>query len=148
MKIASTIKLPIKIENGKFASYLPTIKQILESYNGHTIDVTFQKRKNKRSNNQNKYYWSVIVPIVQNCIREEWGELHTLEQVHEFLKHNCLFGEVVNKETGEVLRVVKSTTENSTTEQEDYHEKCRRLALDFFNTEIPLPNSEIELKFE
>lgn len=147
MSVAKKIKIPVKILNGRFASNLNTIKDIFTHYEGHTIDITFQKRTNKRSNKQNAYYWSVIVVVMRNCIRTEWGDLWSLQEVHEFLKNNCNYEELINEETGEVIRRVKSTTENDTKAQEDYHEKCRRLALDFFNTKIPLPNEEVEIEF-
>lgn len=147
MKVAKSIKLQVKIKNGKFASNLPLIQSILSAYEGHTIDVWFKKRSNKRSNNQNKYYWGVIVPIFQNSMSDMWGEIWDKSDVHEFLKANCNYEEIINKETGEVLRKTKSTTENSTTEQEFFHEKCRNLCRDFFNTKIPLPNEDLELEF-
>ena len=146
MKISSEIKVPVLIKNGKFASNLPLIKEIVNSYEGCTVDVIFKKRKNKRSNNQNAYYWSCIVPIFINCIKEEWGEFWSSEDMHEFLKTNCNYEEVISEDTGLILRKTRSTTDNSTTEQEDFHEKCRRLAHDFFNTEIPLPDNQIEIK--
>lgn len=147
MKIATKVELPVKIKNGKFASNLNTIRDILLGYEGHTIDVIFKKRTNKRSNDQNAYYWKVIVVIFANCIKQEWGELWDKSEVHEFLKANCNYEELINEDTGQVVRKTKSTTENSTTEQEDFHTKCRALALDFFNVEIPLPDKELKIKF-
>ena len=52
--------------------------------------------------------------------------------------------ELVNKDTGEILRLQKSTTENKTFEMEDYHKICRDKALEFFNVTIPLPNEQLE----
>jgi len=147
MKIPSKITVPVKILNGKFASNINQIKDICNAHEGCLIHITFHKRRNTRSNNQNGYYWSCIVPIMQNCIKEEWGELQPLEQVHEFLKTNCNFEELINEDTGEVVRRTKSTTENTTVDQEVFHEKCRKLAKDFFNTEIPLPNENLEINF-
>lgn len=147
MKVASTIKIPVKISNGKFASNLNTIGDILKHYEGCTIDITFKKRSNKRSNHQNSYYFGVIVTIMRNCIKEEWGEIWSLNETHEFLKANCNFEEKINEDTGEVLRKTKSTTENDTKNQEEFHEKCRQLAYNFFNTTIPLPNEDVELNF-
>ncbi|QQV91467.1 NinB [Tenacibaculum phage Gundel_1] len=147
MKIASSITLPVQIKNGKFNSNLNTIIDIIKAYEGHTIDITFKKRSNKRSNKQNKYYWSVIIPIFNNCIKVEWDEIWSLEETHNFLKSNCNYEELVNEDTGEIIRRTKSTTENSTTDQELYHKQCRRLADEFFNTEIPLPNKKLTLKF-
>ena len=147
MKIPSKITLAVQINNGKFSSNINIIDDILNAYEGHTIDITFKRRSNKRSNNQNSYYWAVIVPITRNCIKNEWGEIWSLEKAHEFLKNNCNYEEIINEDSGEILRRVKSTTENDTKNQEDFHEKCRRLVKDFFNTQIPLPNEDLELKF-
>ncbi len=147
MKVPSKIKVAVKVRNGKFASNQNLVRSILESYEGLTIDIEFRKRTNKRSNRQNSYHWGVIIPITQNCIKIEWGEIMGANEVHEFLKHNCNYVEEVNEETGEVLRRVKGTTENSTTDQEQFHENCRRLVKDFFNTKIPLPNEDLTLKF-
>jgi hypothetical protein len=47
--------------------------------------------------------------------------------------------ERINEDTGEVLRIIGSTSENDTGEQEVYHEKCRRLIMDYFGIEVPLP---------
>lgn len=148
MKIAKSVTIPVQIKNGKFSSNLNTIRDIIKAYEGHTIDITFKKRENKRSNNQNKYYWSVIIPIFNNCIKSEWDEIWSLEETHNFLKSNCNYEELINEDTGEVIRRTKSTTENSTADQEEYHKKCRRLADEFFNTEIPLPKQKITLKFK
>jgi len=77
--------------NGKFASNLPTIKEVVKHYEGQFVDVTFQKQKKSRTKPQHKYYWAVIVPIFKNCIREEWGEIRSTEDIHTFLKDNCNF---------------------------------------------------------
>jgi hypothetical protein len=147
MKVPKTISIKTKIVNGKFTSNLPMIKAVLEAYNGHTIEIVFKKRFNKRSNRQNAYYWGVIIPIMQNAIKVEWGELYNKEQVHELLKANCNYEEIVNENTGEIIRRIKSTTENNTNAQEEFHNCCRELAKDYFNTTIPLPNEDIRLEF-
>jgi len=147
LKVPKTIKVQVQIKNNRFVSNLPLIRTILESYNNQTIDIEFKKRTNKRSINQNSYYWGVIIPIIQNCIKVEWGEVMGTESVHEFLKHNCNYRKVVNEDTGEVLKVVKSTTENSTVQQETFHDSCRALAKNFFNTVIPLPNQDLKIEF-
>lgn len=148
MKVPSKITIPIKILNKKFASNLNIVSDILDAHEGCLIYVTFHKRRNTRSHRQLRYYFGVIIPIFQNCIREEWGEIWTIEKTHEFLKTNCNYEELVNEETGEILRRTKSTSENDTGEQENFYSKCRKLCLDFFNTVIPLPNENLEIKFE
>lgn len=144
-KVPNKIKIPVLIEKGKFASNLDTIRDILAHYEGKYVDVVFQKRKNTRSKSQNRYYWALIVEVCKRCIRNEWGEIWSSEDVHLLLKENFNFIEKYNEETGVVIRMSKSTTENSTNEQEEYHEKCRNFVAEFFNTRIPLPNEEIEI---
>lgn len=147
MKIASKIELEVSVKDRKFTSNTNIINNILDAYNGHTIKIIFQKITNKRSNKQNRYYFGVIIPIFLNAIKEEWGEVWSIHELHEFLKSNCNYEEFVNEDTGEIIRKVKSTTDNSTTEQEEFHENCRRLCDSFFNTIIPMPNEDLTLKF-
>lgn len=147
MRIAKSITLPVQIKDRKFMSNKNTINDILDAYNGHTIDITFKKRTNKRSNEQNAYYWSVIIPIFQNCIREQCGEIWSLDRVHNFLLSRFNLEEIVNIDTGEILTRIRSTTENTTTQQEDYHTRSRNFCSEFFNTEIPLPDKELKIKF-
>jgi hypothetical protein len=40
----------------------------------------------------------------------------------------------------------KSTTENTTTDQEIFHDRCRKLALEMFNVSIPLPNQQVNFE--
>ncbi len=147
MKAPRILKLTIRIKNGKFASNLGVVSDLLKCYEGQLVDVTFKKRTNTRTKPQNRYYWAVIVPIFKNSIREEWGELWNSEDVHLFLKENCNFTERYNEDSGMVVRSVKSTTENSTQEQEDFHTRCRNLAAEFFNTHIPMPNEETNIEY-
>lgn len=141
-KITSKITLPIKILNHKFASNLPMVMEILKAHEGHILDVTFKRRRNKRSTKQNNYYWGVIVAIFQNCLIEEWDEIKSKDEVHEFLKHNCNYEEILNEKTGQIIRKVKGASENNTVEESMYHKKCRQLAYDYFNTIIPEPEPE------
>ena len=46
---------------------------------------------------------------------------------------------------GKVVKMRKTTTENSTTMQEEYHEQCRQFAAEYLNIEIPLPNEKLTL---
>ena len=147
MKQPSSITLQVHIKNGRFGSNQPAVVNILKAFEGKTIDITFTKRKVIRSNNQNSYYWGSIVPLWQNLIKVEWGELWGIAAVHEFLKERCNYREKVFEDTGEVIRLPKSTKENSTAEQEVFHSRCRELAMEFFNTEIPLPEKKIKMEF-
>lgn len=56
--------------------------------------------------------------------------------------------EVADPETGELMTRVKSTTELSTVEFNEYTEKIREWANSYLNLQLPLPNEDVELKFK
>ena len=133
-----------KVVNGKLTNADQLVSN-LDKFEGKVVTIDVKLYKAKRSNNQNSYYWSVIVPLWKQILADEWGELRTLEQTHEFLKYNCNYDEKVNEDTGEVFKLSKSTTKNNTKEQEMFHEKCRQLAYENFNIVIPLPNEQAKI---
>ena len=148
MKQPSSITVEVYIKDGRFRSNLNTLKDIINAFEGQTVSVTFKKKMNQRSLQQNKYYWGAIVPIWRNAFKEEWGELWDASQVHKFLKEHLNYVEKVIPETGEIIRLPKSTTENTIQHQQDYHQKCIDLAKDFFNIDIPPPKAKTTLKFD
>ena len=107
-------------------------------------EIKVSKKFRKRTSPQNRYYWSVIVQYWMDLLTDSQGEIYTKAQTHEFLKSNFNFKEIVSEVTGEVLRMPKSTTENRTFEMEEFHDICRKKALEFFNVVIPLPNEQLE----
>lgn len=134
------------VSKGRFQRNRNTLLRTINAFEGKTVEVTIRLYSNKRSNNQNAYYWGVIIPCMIKGIYDLWGEVRDKSFTHELLKANCGYKELVNESTGEVVRVPKSTTENTTTEQELYHEACRQFALDMFGVSIPLPNEELTLE--
>jgi len=110
------------------------------------IRVTVEGKR--RSQYQNNYYYGVVVELIRSALTEEWGELMTKDEVHEILKQNCNWREKVNESTGETLKVPHTTTDMTTVEFEEYLERCRRFALEWFKIEIPLPNEQTELKLQ
>ena len=89
---------------------------------------------------QNNFYWGVLIPTFQDLFRKDWGEIKSVE-THEILKFQCNYFEKVNENTGEVLRVPKSTTELTTSGFMDFHQNLRQLALDFLTRFCPNPTN-------
>ena len=140
------IEIISEVKNGNLKRNRNTLIDAIKSFEGKVITITIKPRRNTRSNPQNRYYWSVINEIWKKLIRDEWGEIYSKEETHEFLKYQCNYKEVINEQSGEIIRVARSTTTNTTTEQEEFHLSCRQLALEMFNTEIPLPGEQIEIE--
>ena len=142
------MKIQIKsfVQNGNLNQNRTLIKNAIESFEGKDIIITFDKPKKKRSNPQNSYLWSVLYPITQNAIKNEWGEVWNIEKVHDFYKIQFNVIEKINEETGQVIKLPKSTTENTTTQQEEYHLQIREFLKEWFNVVAPLPNENLILE--
>ena len=100
----------------------------LLSLEGKDVEVVVRKPKKERSNPQNRYYWGVVI----NLLCETTG--YTPEEMHEALKMLFL------KDNTRKLPTLRSTTELTTIEFEDFLEGVRVWAASELNCIIPLPN--------
>lgn len=95
----------------------------LARYAGRRVEVTIRAERRVRSLSQNRYYWSVVVPIFGEWTGEEKDE------AHETLKTLHLMTDFVLP-TGELIRKPGSSRTLSTVEFQAYVERvCTWLAL-------------------
>lgn len=141
------IEIITQVKDGKLVGNRDLIEDAVRAYDGKQVKLTIGLCYRKRTDKENRYYWGVIVEHWKRIIREEWGEIWNKEETHHFLKSNLNFEELVDEETGLILRKPKSTTENSTYQQEEYHKACRDLAWNMFDYQIPLPNEDLKAEF-
>ena len=141
------IEITTSILNGLFKRNRTTVLNAIKSFEGKEVVITIDRLKKKRSNNQNSYYWGVLIPLTKKAILDTWGEVWSIEKTHSYLKENFCFYEKVNESTGEVIKVPKSTTENTTTEMEFYHLEIRKHLLEWFNVDAPEPNENLTLNY-
>ena len=140
------VTISSKVENDKLCKNIMALNRIIQEFNGMDITITIAKQRKSRSNKQNRYYRGVVVKLIQSAFKDNWGESYTSDEVHEFLKARFNYIEHVNEDGGEIIKLGKSTTKNSTVEQEEYQEKCRTFGLEWFGITIPLPNEQIEIE--
>lgn len=134
------------VSQGKFTRNRTIILQAIKSFENSDVVLTLEKPKKKRSNPQNRYYWSCLLPLMQQGAKDIFGEVWSINKAHEHLKAKFLFHESINHKTGEIIRTPKSTTENTTTEMEIYHTEIRIYLLEDFDINAPEPNEEILLE--
>lgn len=74
-------------------------------------EVSLKHRKFTRTLSQNAYYWAAVVAPFTDWLRNEWGDSNVqAEQAHELLKTKILgTRELVNKETGEEIQIIRSS---------------------------------------
>lgn len=107
--------------------------------------ITIEKKKKKRSSEVNRYWWGVVVPVIQRGLNEHGYEL-SKDDTHEFLKSNFNFTEMVNEDTGEVLRVPKSTASLNGSDFWELIDKVIRFAAEYLNEQIKLPGEQSEME--
>ncbi len=108
------ISIISKVENGSPKRNRKLIQDAFASFEGKEIEITIAKKRKVRSNPQNAYYHGVVVELLKQAIRKEWGEIWSSDKCHEFLKNRFLYFEHINEKTGEIIKTPKSTTECST----------------------------------
>ena len=140
-----SIAVVSKVLNGKLVRNKGMIANAVKHFEGKNVEVIIKMKRKYRSSPQNAYYFGVIIPIAVNAIYNEWGEIWSKEKTHDFFKNRFLFDERVNEQTAEIIQTPKSTTDNSTIEQEQYHLKCVEFLKEWFNVEVPLPNENIKI---
>lgn len=124
----------ITVENGKVKFVdLDLFNQELVRYEGKEATLIIKPLRKSRSDNQNRYYYGVVIKILS----EELGFLP--DEMHEVLKQKFLTSETI-KIGSEEFVIVKSTASLNTVEFEDYLSQIRSWASMELNTLIPLPN--------
>lgn len=84
---------------------------------GEVVQITIEKRKKPRSNEQNRYYWGVVVKAISIYTG------YTANEAHDALREHFL-----SIPTDNALRLIKSTTSLSTVEFEEYMMTIREWA--------------------
>ena len=126
-----TQKFRGSVINGKFAPFNKNaFIDSFKAYEGKKCEVSVGAIK--RSNNQNGYLWGVVYEL----IREECGYLVS-DEVHDEMRALFWFKIGVSGE-----KILKSTTDMSTFEMEDYLSKIRVWASSFLGLPLPLPNED------
>lgn len=121
--------------------------------------IIIQKVYRKRTLKQNKYYWKIIIEYFLQGYEKQNGRPLSLEVA------SPLTGEIVyfplskderSKKAHEILKEffnvddegnIKSTTANTTVEQENYYTYCREFIEGFYGVRVPLPREQLEIEY-
>ena len=131
-----------KVMMGRLVSNRNALSDTFAQFEGKDVAITIEVAKKKRSGSQNRYYHGVVLPLIQNGLKDATGEHYSHEQVHDLLRHKYLVVDVPFKD-GLFAERVKSSTELSTIEFEDYQANCKVFAAEFLGVVIPEPNEQL-----
>jgi len=130
------INIIATVQNGKtkLTPYQKNkVRDVLSRNEGKNVQITIGDIGNKRSNNQNAYYWGCVLKLVA----EHTG--YSENELHEVFKNMFLPKKFVTINDRE-FEITKSTTQVKTTEFEEYVERIREYAGSELQVAIPLPN--------
>src|SRR5690606_35147705 len=96
--------------------------------------IELKKYRDNRSNNQNAYYWGVVLKILSDFTGFEPDEMH------EVLKAKFIKPKQRELPNGEIVDLPVSTKDLNTEEFENYLGLVRRFADIELHCIIPLPN--------
>lgn len=132
------------VENGvahmlNKARFLEDMKQF------KNCDIVFEiKKRGKRSNRQNRYYFGVVVPEITRRLRELGNDVNS-DVVHEYLKGRFNTTRIVIEATGEAMDVPKSTTELNKEEFAAYVDRIIQFCAESLDIVIPPPNTQTQM---
>lgn len=135
----------INLQEGKVTNPKP-LKTLISSLKDGKYLVEIAAH-NRRSNPQNRYYFGLVIPMVQEGIKHLGTDL-TKEECHEFLKARFNSEELINEDTGEMIQIPRSTTSMSKSNFADYIGKIQQFASEFLNVVIPDPGVQTAIEYE
>lgn len=110
------------------------LKNKLKSLIGKDVKITIQSLSKKRSLNQNDYYWGVVIPYLLETIKYT-----DKDSLHHYIKTEFLADYTTP------IPTVKSTTDLTTVEMEEFLTRVRQWASVEYGIYIPLPNENLTL---
>lgn len=116
-----------------------------KSLAGKRVKITIERAYNKRSNNQNRFFHGVCLPLIGDALLElGYNEGKNMEWVKDFVKVNLLTTEMPDKH-GEIRKFVRPTSGLSTSEFMELIADLQQWAAENLDLIIPDPNSQSEL---
>jgi hypothetical protein len=108
-----------------------------EAFGECRVTVTIAPIKARRSDAQNAYYWSVVLPHIYQGFIDAGNEV-ALQDVHDFLKDRFLEATQINDRHGNPIGQQRKTTSMLNKEQfAAYLNECIRFAAEYFSINVP-----------
>lgn len=128
-------------ENGQLMLPRLALQGVAAQFSGRDVFVHIEDAAEKRTPNQNGYYFAAIVEPLTDAFND-LGERFSPDMMHEILKFQFLKVVIHDEETAEVLiEYVRSTSSLKTYEMSFYIEDCIRYAAETVGLVIEPPRA-------
>jgi len=135
-------KFRFKLEDGMMHYYKDQdFHGYIKSLPDGEYTITVKKRGRPRSDNQNAYYWGVVIGMLAEEFAGDRSS-DMLDQIHNAMRNKFLkrVYTKLNKDKRIQVETARSTTELSTVDFEEYMKLIRTWASEELGVYIPLPN--------
>lgn len=138
-----TVSTIFHIRDGQITNK-SVVRKMFEALQEGRYKLTVEK-SNKRSLNQNDYYWMILTDYVQPALYSEgWREIKTKDDAHDFVRSLFLKVKIINEVTGDTIERIKSTTELTTVQFNEYLEEIWQWSSEYLSIAIPSPNEQLQ----
>jgi hypothetical protein len=109
----------------------------ISSFSKDTIfQITIKKGEYLRSSQQNRYYWGVILNLALSAFKENGYNGISKEEIHKFFKSRFLWKENIDIFTGEIIKIIGTTSELSKKEFNEFIHNIEEFLLEQFNIDL------------
>jgi len=117
---------------------------------GREFTAIFRPVTKKRSSDQNRYYWGVVLPMLAGAFQDAGNAISPdspddLQNLHDFLKQRFLPPRILADRRGEGHELPPSTAALSTAQFAEYTDQVRQFAVEYFFLNIPDPGEQSTL---
>lgn len=112
-------------------------------------DLVLCRHYNKASNLQFGYLYGLVYPLsIQALIQSGEEEFKTVEQVDQYWKYKFANKEVLDRQTGEIMKLPLSKSEFKTIDEMAYCDQIRTFCAEWLDYHIPEADPEYKKKLK
>lgn len=140
-----------KVEDGEIRITKRFKKEVVDAFNDKSIKITVERNRVKRSQPQNAYYWSVVLPYVRDGFIDVGNVLQrngeSIMLVHELMKEKFIGnGKEIADKHGQVHKLKSTTTALTKDEFSEYIDNIKQWSAEYLNISIPDPGQDEFMK--
>lgn len=106
--------------------------------------LTVERYTRKASHSQYKYLYGIVYPLSLLALNDAGYEFTNVDQVDLWWKSLFANKEILNRETGEIIKLPLTKSEFSTTDEMAYCDQIRTYCSEYLGAYIPEPNESNE----
>jgi hypothetical protein len=108
--------------------------------------IIISKYFRKASHSQFKYLYGLVYPLSMISLNDAGYEFTNIDQVDGFWKSMFANKDLLNRETGEIMKIPLSKSEFVTVDEMAYTDAIRNYCSEYLNTHIPDPDPDYKRK--